>query len=73
MNNIFIESICYGLTTLIISIIIINIIFNYHQEYFKDFYEIYLRLKKYYIIEITLFFIGIILYIFFEYFYYLVI
>jgi len=73
MNNIFIESICYGLTTLIISTIIINIIFNYHQEYFKDFYEIYLRLKKYYIIEATLFFIGIILYIFFEYNYYLII
>jgi len=69
MNNIFIESICYGLTTLIINNIILYIIFNNYQKNLKNFHEIYLQLSKYYILEITFFFIGIILYISTEYFY----
>ena len=67
MNNIFIESICYGLTTLIINNIILNIVFNNYSDYLKNYYNIYIQLNKYYILEFTFFFIGIILYIFTEY------
>lgn len=67
MNKFYIECLLYGFITLFIGKTIINILFHYNKNELNEFFLLYKKINKYFIIEITLFCIGIILFLLFEY------
>ena len=67
MNKFYIECLFYGFITLIMGKTIIKIIFDYNKNELNNFYILYKKIKKYYIIDILLLFIGILLFLLFEY------
>ena len=67
MNNYIIQSICYGLSTIIICEILINIIFNNREQELKKYIILYNKLDKYYIKYIIFFLMGVIFFLILEY------